>query len=369
MKKCPNCDKEFPDSMRFCQTDGTPLVEVVENIQPEDPYKTVVANQQDIFNAIPPEDPFKTVVGNPIKKDDSGDLLQLPEEHDPLKTMYVSEKEIRNEMANVPTPPKEDVFEIPITPIETAPKFEEPKFEIPSEPSFTTPAPPKFNEPNLSPPSFGDAPTQITDSSQFESPFSKSSAPIEPPKFEPPTFNEPQFGSPFGASIPSPFNEDKSAKLEAPLTPLPSFKDPEPEPPKAFEQNNPFNQQSFGQNQPIQQTEWTPPPAPEASWQNQEIGQNTPFQPPVAGGGENQTLAIISLVLGIVGIVFCQITGPIALITGYMARKKATENPAEYGGSGLAMAGIITGIIGTLLLVLIVLYFILVFGLVFSQGL
>ena len=27
MKRCPNCQKTYADSMKFCQTDGTPLVE------------------------------------------------------------------------------------------------------------------------------------------------------------------------------------------------------------------------------------------------------------------------------------------------------------------------------------------------------
>lgn len=143
--------------------------------------------------------------------------------------------------------------------------------------------------------------------------------------------------------------------------------------PPAFNQS-PFSQPQtpFGQsnepfNKPFQQDEWAPPPAPVAAWQDQGLGTNTPFQPPVAGG-QNNTLAIISLVLGVIGIVFCQITGPAALITGFMARKKAIENPHEYGGSGLALAGLITGAIGTLLLLLLILYFIVVFGIIAGQA-
>ena len=42
--------------MRFCQTDGTALVEKVEEKPPEpvDPYKTMVASKADIAAAIPP---------------------------------------------------------------------------------------------------------------------------------------------------------------------------------------------------------------------------------------------------------------------------------------------------------------------------
>ena len=91
MKKCPNCQKEFPDTMRFCQTDGTPLVEAAEESQPEDPLKTTVVRQEDFASAIPPSDPFKTMVASPVEREDSGDLLQLPEEEfDPLKTMVAT---------------------------------------------------------------------------------------------------------------------------------------------------------------------------------------------------------------------------------------------------------------------------------------
>jgi hypothetical protein len=38
-----------------------------------------------------------------------------------------------------------------------------------------------------------------------------------------------------------------------------------------------------------------------------------------------------------------------ALITGFMARGKANTDPGNYGGAGLALGGIITGVIGLLL--------------------
>ncbi|MEO7658341.1 MAG: DUF4190 domain-containing protein, partial [Pyrinomonadaceae bacterium] len=37
------------------------------------------------------------------------------------------------------------------------------------------------------------------------------------------------------------------------------------------------------------------------------------------------------------------IVGLAAVITGVLARGKANSNPAEFGGKGLALAGIITG--------------------------
>src|SRR3954465_13014630 len=49
MKRCPTCQKTFDDNMRFCQTDGTPLV---EDAPPADPYKTMVASKEDFRAAL-----------------------------------------------------------------------------------------------------------------------------------------------------------------------------------------------------------------------------------------------------------------------------------------------------------------------------
>jgi len=150
----------------------------------------------------------------------------------------------------------------------------------------------------------------------------------------------------------------------------PVFNAPEPEPP-AFVQPeppapafNPFDNPAPEVNAPLAESNWTPTPAAQdQSWQNEPM-QNPQYQPGsgIPAGGQNQTLAIVSLVLGIASILFCAgLTGPPALITGIMAKKKATNNPAEYGGAGLALGGIITGILGTLLLLLVAAYFVFVF--------
>ena len=103
---------------------------------------------------------------------------------------------------------------------------------------------------------------------------------------------------------------------------------------------------------------------PAASWSDTPAAQIG--KPAVSG--QNQTLAIISLVLGIASIVICQITGPVAFILGFLARRKASQNPAEYGGAGLALGGMITGIIGTIFLLLAIAYVIFVFGFVATQS-
>ncbi len=284
MKRCPTCDKTFDDNMRFCQTDGTPLVEET----PVDPYKTMVARPEDIAAA----------TGGSAASDD---VLDLPSASDPAKTMYASEDEIRAEV-NARDAGDEQVIDIP------------PLVE-PEQPKFSEPAPPPspFSTPDLS----------------------GSSVP----------------------PIPSPFDAPKPMSYE---TPTPIFDEPEPvreEP--AF---NPFDQPS---SQPLAPAEWTPPPAPDAGWQNQQIGQNTPFQPPPFGTGSvNQTLPIVSLVFGIVSLCcyISPLTGIVALVTGYMGMKNANNDPQNYGGKGLAMAGMITGGVFFVLGLLYWIYVIFVIG-------
>ena len=108
--------------------------------------------------------------------------------------------------------------------------------------------------------------------------------------------------------------------------------------------NDPFSQQTHGN------PAWSPPPAPIQGWQNQGLGSNTPFQPPMAGfgTGQDQTLPIISLVLGILGFVLMCCYGGLplgvaAMITGYLGMTNTTNNPMQYGGRGLAIAGMVIG--------------------------
>jgi hypothetical protein len=52
------------------------------------------------------------------------------------------------------------------------------------------------------------------------------------------------------------------------------------------------------------------------------------------------------------------IPGIVAVVLGFIAKGKADSNPNEYGGRGLALAGIITGGISVVLGILVViLYF------------
>src|SRR5688500_14409406 len=93
MKKCPVCEKEFDDTLRFCQVDGTPLVEKNEPQESPDPYKTMVASKADIAAAIPKENPAEPPIPSPLEDQ----LLEIPA-NDPNKTQFVSEAELRAEM-------------------------------------------------------------------------------------------------------------------------------------------------------------------------------------------------------------------------------------------------------------------------------
>src|SRR4051812_34495373 len=105
MKKCPTCGKEFDDSMKFCQVDGT---ELVADEPAFDPYATVVGHKIDLPSepAKPAEPAAQEVVIPPIETSaDTADeprihettgsipiappdeILELPGV-DPLKTMY-----------------------------------------------------------------------------------------------------------------------------------------------------------------------------------------------------------------------------------------------------------------------------------------
>jgi hypothetical protein len=355
MKKCPTCERTFDEAMKFCQTDGTPLVAVTENAAPDDVYKTTVGRQEDIAASIQP-DPFKTMIGGSFNKDESGSLLQIPDASDPLKTMYATDEEMKREMSAHKSA-NEGVVEL-------APLAEDSssKSSDKTDDSFLSPPAPQFDEPSLSPPSFGvvQPPAPMNYSSDNEPKISDSynepSAPKIPSPFEDKTeiieSNSPFSNSPFNShssAIPSPFNELRPTSYDPPSTPLPTYKEPEPF--AEAQRSDPFNQpvytQPLEQNQPLQPAEWTPPPAPDASWQNQPIGANTPFQPPAAGTGQNNTLSIISLVLGILSIPCCGfvIFGIAAAVTGFLAKKKADQNPELYGGRGMALAGMIIGII------------------------
>lgn len=74
--------------------------------------------------------------------------------------------------------------------------------------------------------------------------------------------------------------------------------------------------------------------------------QNPSYYPPAALL-PNSTLAIVSLISGILGFTAVPVVGSIvAIITGMMARSETRSNPPRASGDGLATAGIIMGWVG-----------------------
>ncbi len=295
MKRCPTCEKTFDDNLRFCQADGTPLVDAEEEL---DPYKTMVAKPGEIAAAL-----AANKGADEASKEDS--VLELPDEPDPNKTQFVSEKELRDEMAAADN---HEVMDLP-------------------------PEPPKFNEPEPpSPPKMGGPPP---------SPFDQSPREAAPDQF---SQTSPPIPSPFGGS-PEPIREESPApKFEEPEPPKPQFSEPEPAEPKF----DPFEAQAPTAPPPASMQQSPPPMGGPVA----QMGGSAAAPPANTAAAPSKTLALVSLVLGILGFTLCcgtVVPSLVAIITGVMARGKAKNDPANYEGAGLAMGGIITGVIGLLL--------------------
>ena len=105
-------------------------------------------------------------------------------------------------------------------------------------------------------------------------------------------------------------------------------------------------------------TDW--PAAPLMSPESRGVGQFGSSYPVK----HDQTMATVSLCLGIASVTvgWCCSTGmllsPAALVTGFLALSYIKKDPQRYGGRGLAIGGIVTGIIYFCLLIL----FLVVFG-------
>ena len=99
---------------------------------------------------------------------------------------------------------------------------------------------------------------------------------------------------------------------------------------------------------------------PPAVWQNQQSIQNQQSNLPMRINSKDQTLPIISLVLGILAVVTGCCYGGIplgagAIITGIIALNNEKADPSQYGGRNLAIAGIITGAVGFSISIIVIL--------------
>lgn len=66
------------------------------------------------------------------------------------------------------------------------------------------------------------------------------------------------------------------------------------------------------------------------------------------------TLALVSLIAGIIGILFLPVVGGIvAIVTGNMARKETRSFPPTHSGDGMATAGMVMGWLSLLLWIIV----------------
>lgn len=99
------------------------------------------------------------------------------------------------------------------------------------------------------------------------------------------------------------------------------------------------------------QTSWQEPPyqPPAAQWQNQpQAMQNQAFDGGLMHNKQDQTLPIVSLVLGVLSLVLMCCYGGFwlgipAMVVGYLGMTNADKDPNRYSGKGMAIAGIIIG--------------------------
>lgn len=80
---------------------------------------------------------------------------------------------------------------------------------------------------------------------------------------------------------------------------------------------------------------------------------------------QTSTLAVVSLVFGLLAWTFVPILGAIvAIITGHLARGEIRRDPERMEGDGLALAGLILGYLSLLMAVIVIMALIFVFGLI-----
>ena len=303
MKRCPTCQSTFEDNMKFCQKDGTPLVDDAPIGGEDDPSKTVLAKPQ--------------TESQPVNQPEESDF-------DAMKTMLAS-------------PPPLDTP--PPSPFGDAPK---------SEPKNTGGNAPSFGD--LGSPQFSSSPLP-SESKPQNDPFSGGFGSSGSSGGFGQTPSSGQFGQ-----QPSSGGFGQQQKSSGGFGSTPTFKEPEPPP---------FgNQPNFGTNQPFgtQPTEWTAPPAPQG-WGNQGLGQNTPFNPPPKAQSNNQTptiLGIASVALGLISfpaMCICYlnfITAPIGTVLGVIAMTMAKNNPLAKNAKTLGLAGIALNVLSVVTVIVLI---------------
>src|SRR5688572_24615763 len=83
--------------------------------------------------------------------------------------------------------------------------------------------------------------------------------------------------------------------------------------------------------------------------QHSHSTSTAPVAPPASSG------ATASLVLGLIGLLWCQLLAPLAWWLGWRERRDIAAGRAPAAGQGLATAGMVLGIIGSAMLGLVLL--------------
>ena len=97
-----------------------------------------------------------------------------------------------------------------------------------------------------------------------------------------------------------------------------------------------------------------PPPGPgqQGGYPPPPYGYGPPGYPPGHGFAPDHPKAGTSLVLGILGVVLCQVVAPFAWVTGKRTLTEIDASGGRWGGRGQAQAGYVLGVVGTVLLAL-----------------
>lgn len=110
------------------------------------------------------------------------------------------------------------------------------------------------------------------------------------------------------------------------------------------------------------QRSYTPPSVQMGSQQSMPAGWKPP-PPPAYASQPQKSLAVLSMVLGIVSITigwccyFGVLTSPVAIGLGIFSLFQIKKDPAKYGGKGMAIAGIVAGVLYFVFIALIILIY------------
>ena len=138
-------------------------------------------------------------------------------------------------------------------------------------------------------------------------------------------------------------------------TPPPPYgEQPQDQPGQPYGQQpgQPYGQQPGQPYQPYQSSQPVPYGQPSPYGQPNAYGQQ-PY-----GATQDHPQATLILVLGIIGLVTCQILGPFAWVMGNRALAEIDASNGAIGGRSTVNAGRICGIVASVLLILTVVFFV-----------